>query len=159
MNDMNGVIIDDNPFFPQPSPSGAVRQQMSDDISHVHGHSPKFGGSIVWNDIQQIAQMNGIIQQINRRRAQYIFNPVEYQSYLLSEDKIYFPGKLPYISGLDSDGYPVQGYNMHNHKNDFDGGAIAGAGNHDHRGVGYGGFAFAVFHPGTSVPLRSYRIE
>ena len=148
-----------NIFDPQPDPSGAVVQDMSDDIGFAHGHSPKFGGNLAWNDIQQIAQMNGMIRLMNRRRAQLIFKPSEYQAYIADEDGQYFPGKLPYISSLDPSGYPQQGYNMHGHKNDFDGGFLAGAGNHDHRGVGYGGFAFAVYHPGTEIPLRSYRIE
>ena len=60
---------------------------------------------------------------------------------------------------LNPSGYPSQGYNQHDHSNEFMGGAIVGVGNHTHLGVGYAGYAFAVYFPGSYVPLRSLRIE
>lgn len=153
------LINAENPFAPQPDPSGQPVQTVSDSAALLHTHSPDFGGEIAWNDIQQVATMNAMIRLTNRRMAQRVLTIEEFNLYIVDEDNYYFNGKLPYIRPLDPDGYPQQAYNVHTHKNNFDGGFLAGAGNHDHRGVGHGGFAFAVYHPGTSVPLRSYKIE
>lgn len=47
----------------------------------------------------------------------------------------------------------TEGYNQHHHTSEFDGGIIPGImGVHDHRDNAHGGFAFACFHPATSVP-------
>lgn len=149
----------ENPYAPQPDPSGAMIQNIPQDADMIHSHSPSFGGEIAWNDVQQIAAMNTMIRRANRQLARRVLTITEFDEYKLAEDDYYFNGKLPYIRTLDPSGYPQQGYNIHTHKNNFDGGYLAGAGNHDHRGAGYGGFAFAVYHPGTEIPLRSYRIE
>jgi len=68
--------------------------------------------------------------------------------------------RLEYISRIDPDtvqGKPTvatEGYNQHYHKSEYDGGLLPMAGPHDHRDNNNGGFAFAVFHPGTSVPQQ-----
>jgi hypothetical protein len=46
----------------------------------------------------------------------------------------------------------TEGYNQHGHTGPYDGGYIPGMGPHDHRDNFNGGFAFAVYHPGTSLP-------
>jgi hypothetical protein len=52
-----------------------------------------------------------------------------------------------------------EGYNQHGHTGPFDGGWIPGQGIHDHRdNVTGGGFAFAVYHPGTSLPQQPWAI-
>ncbi len=53
---------------------------------------------------------------------------------------------------------PTEGYNQHGHTSQFDGGWIPGAGPHDHRDNFNGGFAFAVYHPGTSLPQMPWAI-
>ena len=51
----------------------------------------------------------------------------------------------------------TEGYNIHRHTSDYDGGVIPGAmGLHDHRDNAHGGFAFAVYHPGTAVPQQPW---
>lgn len=49
-----------------------------------------------------------------------------------------------------------EGYNQHHHTSDFDGGVIHGLGIHDHRSNLNGGFCFAVFHPGTTLPQATW---
>ena len=131
---------------------------------NTHPHAPGFGGEIAWNDIQAIRWLNGEIYRHN-------FNLVKQHNPDWSIDDVFAatpqdPIKwalkqmlVPYVYPMDGNGYPVQGYNQHDHTNEFFGGAIIGAGAHDHRGVGYGGYAFAVYHPGTRIPLRSLRID
>lgn len=54
-----------------------------------------------------------------------------------------------------------EGYNKHYHTSEFDGGLMLGTlGPHDHRSEdpNYGGFAFAVYHPGTAVPQQPWAI-
>ena len=48
----------------------------------------------------------------------------------------------------------TEGHNRHYHTSEYDGGLIIGLGPHDHRSndPSYGGFAFAVYHPGTALP-------
>ena len=53
---------------------------------------------------------------------------------------------------------PTEGYNTHGHTSQFDGGWIPGAGPHDHRDNFNGGFAFAIFHPGTRLPQQPWAI-
>jgi hypothetical protein len=52
----------------------------------------------------------------------------------------------------------TQGYNQHGHTGPYDGGWIAGRGVHDHSNNFNGGFAFAVFHPGTSLPQQPWAL-
>ncbi|MEM8738089.1 MAG: hypothetical protein AAGG38_06375 [Planctomycetota bacterium] len=51
-----------------------------------------------------------------------------------------------------------EGYNQHGHTSQFDGGFISGMGPHDHRDNFNGGYAWAVYHPGTSVPQMPWAI-
>jgi hypothetical protein len=51
-----------------------------------------------------------------------------------------------------------EGYNQHGHTSPYDGGWIPGMGPHDHRDNFNGGFAFACFHPGTSLPQQPWAI-
>jgi hypothetical protein len=58
---------------------------------------------------------------------------------------------------LTGDNIPVpftatESYNEHHHAGFGDGGYIPGMGPHDHRDNFNGGFAFACYHPGTSIP-------
>jgi hypothetical protein len=55
---------------------------------------------------------------------------------------------------------PTEGSNQHYHTSEYDGGWIPGMGPHDHRDGSpmYGGFAFAVYHPGTSLPQQPWAI-
>ena len=51
----------------------------------------------------------------------------------------------------------TEGYNQHYHTSEFDGGVLPGAkGIHNHLDNVNGGFAFAVFHPGTEVPIAKW---
>jgi hypothetical protein len=65
---------------------------------------------------------------------------------------------------LTGDDLPVplvasEGYNQHGHTGPFDGGWIPGMGIHDHRdNVTGGGFAFAVYHPGTALPQQPWAV-
>lgn len=52
----------------------------------------------------------------------------------------------------------TEGYNQHGHTSDYDGGWIPGRGLHDHRDNNNGGFAFAVFHPGTALPQQPWAL-
>jgi len=54
----------------------------------------------------------------------------------------------------------TQFYNAHYHSSNYDGGFLSGggAGIHDHRDVLNGGFAFAVYHPGTALPQQPWAI-
>ena len=52
-----------------------------------------------------------------------------------------------------------QSYNKHYHTSEFDGGLAIGLGPHDHRdAVTGGGYAFAVYHPGSAVPSMPWAI-
>jgi hypothetical protein len=51
-----------------------------------------------------------------------------------------------------------EGYNQHGHTGPYDGGYIPGMGPHDHRDNFNGGFAFAVYHPGTSIPQMPWAV-
>jgi hypothetical protein len=52
-----------------------------------------------------------------------------------------------------------EGYNNHGHSSEYDGGWIPGMGIHDHRdAVTGGGFAFAVYHPGTGLPQQPWAV-
>jgi hypothetical protein len=53
-----------------------------------------------------------------------------------------------------------EGYNRHYHTSEYDGGFIPGMGPHDHRSndPAYGGFAFAVYHPGTALPQMPWAV-
>ena len=63
-------------------------------------------------------------------------------------------GEAPLLRVPDT---ATEGYNQHHHTSEFDGGVIAGVGGiHDHRDNKHGGFAYAVFHPGTSVPMAPW---
>jgi len=64
---------------------------------------------------------------------------------------------------LKGDDLPVpmtatEGYNKHYHTSEFDGGYISGLGPHDHRDVNSGGYAFACYHPGSSLPQAHWGI-
>jgi hypothetical protein len=64
---------------------------------------------------------------------------------------------------LTGDNIPVpftasEGYNQHGHTGAYDGGFIPGMGPHDHRDNFNGGFAFACYHPGTSIPQQPWSI-
>jgi len=52
-----------------------------------------------------------------------------------------------------------EGYNKHYHTSDYDGGWV-GTPMHDHRdnSAGGGGFAFAVYHPGTAMPQQPWAV-
>ena len=50
-----------------------------------------------------------------------------------------------------------EGYNQHYHTSDFDGGFI-GTAAHNHYGPLNGGYAFAVFAPGTAVPQQPFAV-
>ena len=142
-----------------PVPSGQIIIGPTSDGSFLHDHSPEFGGEISWNDIQTVKKLNAQIKLINRERARLFMPFDKWNTYLLNEDGLYFPGKIPYIRSMDPSGFPVQAYNQHSHVNEYDGGYIAGAGNHDHRDFSHGGLAFSCFHPGNRLPLRNVRIE
>ena len=109
-----------------------------------HWHTPSTGGEICWNDLQFIARINAIIYRMNHTTDRY--------------NKILDDGSdhIPYLAAPKT---PTQGYNTHHHLNEFDGGAIIGAGVHDHRDNAHGGFAYAVYHPGTSLPSLAYEAE
>lgn len=153
-------------------PSGLV-ETISPGAYNVHPHTPGFGGEIAWNDIQAIRTLNGIIRNQNRELAashgvelsdlERLYGLPQEEVDILAGDDIYLhlisKKLIPYILPMDKDFFPTEGYNKHDHVNDFNGGAVIGAGNHDHRGAGYAGYAFAVFHPGTKIPLRSMRID
>ena len=80
-------------------------------------------GQIVWNDVQAIMAKNKYIRA----------------------------GRVSLLPVPET---ATEGYNQHHHTSEFDGGIIPGImGVHDHRDNVHGGFAFAVFHPATSVPL------
>lgn len=51
-----------------------------------------------------------------------------------------------------------EGFNKHYHTSDYDGGFLPGTGPHDHRDNANGGFAFAIYHPGTAVPQQVWPI-
>jgi len=51
-----------------------------------------------------------------------------------------------------------EGYNAHGHTGPYDGGYLPGRGVHDHRDNYHGGFAFAVWHPGTDLPQQNWAI-
>lgn len=52
-----------------------------------------------------------------------------------------------------------QGYSQHHHTSEYDGGFVpVGGGVHDHRDNFNGGFAFACYHPGTSLPQMPWAI-
>lgn len=52
----------------------------------------------------------------------------------------------------------TEGYNNHYHTSETDGGYIPGNGIHDHRDNLNGGFAFAVYHPGTALPQQPFAV-
>lgn len=52
----------------------------------------------------------------------------------------------------------TEGYNQHGHSSQYDGGWVPGRGIHDHRDNANGGFAFAVYHPGTSLPQQPFAL-
>ncbi|WP_432799926.1 hypothetical protein [Poriferisphaera sp. WC338] len=52
----------------------------------------------------------------------------------------------------------TEGYNHHGHTSQFDGGYIPGMGPHDHRDNFNGGYAFAVYHPGASLPQQPWAL-
>ena len=72
---------------------------------------------------------------------------------------------IQYYNAISGDYVPVptqasEGYNKHYHASEFDGGLVVGLGPHDHRSndPAYGGFAFAVYHPGSAVPQMPWAI-
>lgn len=153
-------------------PSGLIRE-INPGSYNIHPHIPGFGGEIAFNDIEAIKTINGMIKLQNQEiAAQYQINLGVLQSYrdipfseyesLSNEDKFRYKISkklIPYVLALDPSGYPSEGYNMHDHSNMFNGGAIVGAGFHTHQGVGNQGFAFACFAPGYSGPTRTLRID
>jgi len=52
----------------------------------------------------------------------------------------------------------TEGYHQHGHVGEYDGGYLPGRSNHDHRDNLNGGFAFAVYHPGTDLPQQHFAI-
>lgn len=155
------------------NPSGLINEIIPG-AWNVHNHSPGMGGEIAWNDIMGIRDYNGLIKQRNQNLidsygltgANGDLTFEELEQYVSDESdpdnqlKLSLKRKMvPYVFPLDPYGYPSQGYNQHDHSNEFMGGTIVGAGNHDHRGAGYGGLSFACYHPGSHIPLRSLRIE
>lgn len=52
----------------------------------------------------------------------------------------------------------TEAYNRHGHTSEYDGGYIPGSGPHDHRDTLHGGFAFAVYHPGTDLPMHHFAL-
>jgi len=162
-------------FPPGVAPSGLVAQMIEEPVPgswNNHFHAPGFGGEIAWNDIDAIRKINGEIYRQNFNMiksydANLTVSGVEAAEPSWAEsanDNLKLLWELkqklqPYVIPIDPSGYPSQGYNRHAHTNDLFGGAIIGAGDHDHRGVGYAGFAFAVYHPGTHIPLRSLRLD
>lgn len=52
----------------------------------------------------------------------------------------------------------TEGYNQHGHTSQYDGGYIPGMGPHDHRDNFNGGFAFAVYHPGSATPQMPWAL-
>lgn len=67
------------------------------------------------------------------------------------------------FNAVTGEGLPVpavatEGYNQHYHTSQFDGGLIPGTGLHDHRDNFNSGFAFAIYHPGTSLPQMPWAL-
>jgi hypothetical protein len=153
-------------------PSGLITEH-SPGAYNIHPHTPGFGGEIAWNDIQAIKTINGVIRNQNREIALQHNLQLEELEIIYDtplEDAVELTGRdlylyrisrqlIPYVLPMDPSGYPSDSYNKHDHVNEFSGGAIHGAGNHDHRGAGYAGYSFSVYHPGTRIPLKSYIIE
>ena len=52
----------------------------------------------------------------------------------------------------------TEGNNQHYHTSPYDGGWMPGSGCHDHRDNFNGGFAFAVYHPGTALPQQPWAL-
>ncbi len=112
--------------------------------SREHWHTPSSGGEICWNNQQWATRMNAIIKEYNKT--------IDEKLRLLGGEQDH----IPYISVPP---HPTRAYNVHHHTSEFDGGLIFGAGLHDHRSLAEGGFAYAVYHPGTSLPSKAYEIE
>lgn len=111
----------DNPYVP----SGYALMAVSG-REYLHGHGP--GNPIVWNNVQEAKVYNAQISAL-KKTAQ-------------DPDNLFY--KVTYA-------YPTVGYNQHHHTSEFDGGLVYGAGLHAHSGPSDAGFAFAVYHPGTSL--------
>lgn len=110
-----------------------------------HWHSPTSGGELVWNNVQWVNRINAIIREINKTIDERFFGV--------------FNGDKDHIPYLEVPINPTHGYNEHHHTSFADGGLIFGGGLHDHRSTANGGFAYAVYHPGTSLPSMAYEKE
>lgn len=99
-----------------------------------HGHG--FANPIFWNNIQEVAYYNYYVKLAKHAEV----NP----------DAIFY---------LRTKKYPTMGYNQHTHINEFDGGLIYGGGLHAHSNPNDGGYAFAVYHPGTWLSPTTMYIE
>lgn len=115
----------DDPYIPQGFPLTAIPGREP-----LHGHGP--GNPIVWNNIQLAKIENAQIDALK-------------QTSITPNNLFYKVTRA----------YPTVGYNQHHHTSEYDGGAVYGAGMHAHSGPSDMGYAFAVYHPGTSLaPTR-----
>jgi len=95
-----------------------------------HGHTPKDGSEIIWNNIQQAKLFNAQIEILKRTH-----ETPENLHYL----------KVPLL--------PTVGYNQHYHTSEFDGGYVYGGGLHSHLGNFDGGYCFATYAPSEDAAL------
>jgi hypothetical protein len=111
-----------------------INQQMRALLPHWH--SPDTGGELAWNDIDLAKRYNEFIKLLKAAK--------------IGGEHIHYL-KTPVL--------PSRGFNKHHHTSFADGGAIFGAGIHTHLGNLDGGYAFAVYHPGTTIPLLPFEVE
>lgn len=114
-------------------------------MADLHGHTPSEFGEIVFNNVAWANRLNALIREINRT-VDLRFNGQG----TVGTDHI------PYIA---TPANPTIGWNRHGHTSPYDGGKLIGAGMHDHRDNREGGFAYSVYHPGTSLPSHAYERE
>jgi hypothetical protein len=127
-------------------PGGADLPVGARDIDPMHFHTPRTGGEIVWNNVQLAHMLNSYIAYLNSQVHGSIKKEGE------SEGKAH----IPFVKVPPN---PTIGFNTHGHTSEFDGGFIFGASLHDHRDNANGGFAYAVYHPGTNLPKLAYERE
>lgn len=130
-----------------PIPAGKIvpKDYVYPNVSvNEHWHTPSSGGEICWNDLQYIARLNASIYQQNHTTDKY---------------NRALDGELDHIPYIAASSNPTQGYNVHHHTSEFDGGLVLGGGMHDHRNNTNGGYAYSVYHPGTSLPAMAYEAE
>jgi len=110
-----------------------------------HWHEPFSGGELVWNNVQLVERLNSWIRE---RERSIIEN-------LRDDDE-----SLTHMPFLAVPPNPTVSFNVHHHTSEFDGGFVFGGSLHDHRDNANGGFAYAVYHPGTALPKLAFeRLE